>query len=209
MPQGPGTYGSQRGRPPKKSGFKLKSGNTAPFKQMGSSPLKQDYHEVLEHHKKYTKEFKFKQATKEYNKLRSAMFGPGKQGLQSYDLQAKWNRAVRPTRAKFGLKEVSKATSTATKTSTASKVLNVLGKMGKVASKVLSPVAVGEFLYSGYTSGQKSSGGRYGFKQNPNYNPAIVGPKHGDASDNAKFIPTKGLYKDMYSSGPSKIIKPK
>jgi hypothetical protein len=41
MPQGPGTYGSQRGRPPKKeSGFKLRSGNITPFKQMGSSPLK-------------------------------------------------------------------------------------------------------------------------------------------------------------------------
>jgi hypothetical protein len=78
MPQGPGTYGSQRGRPPKKKsglkyqadktlldisekmyeaqkkrattlididlqGFQLKSGNTSPFKQMGSSPLKQSY----------------------------------------------------------------------------------------------------------------------------------------------------------------------
>jgi len=36
-----------------KSPFKLKSGNTSPFKQMGSSPLKQDYHEAVEHHKKY------------------------------------------------------------------------------------------------------------------------------------------------------------
>ncbi len=33
--------------------FKLRSGNAVPFKQMGASPVKQDYHEVLEHHKKY------------------------------------------------------------------------------------------------------------------------------------------------------------
>ena len=35
------------------SPFTMRSGNTTPFKQMGSSPLKQDYHEALEHHKKY------------------------------------------------------------------------------------------------------------------------------------------------------------
>ena len=52
MPQGPGTYGSQVGRPSKKkSGFKLKSGNTTPFKQMGSSPLKQDYVKDIYHEK--------------------------------------------------------------------------------------------------------------------------------------------------------------
>ena len=35
------------------SPFTMRSGNTTPFKQMGSSPLKQDYHEAVEHHKKY------------------------------------------------------------------------------------------------------------------------------------------------------------
>ena len=33
--------------------FKLKSGNASAFKNLGSSPVKQDYHEALEHHKKY------------------------------------------------------------------------------------------------------------------------------------------------------------
>ena len=36
-----------------KTPFKLRSSNTTPFKQMGSSPLKQDYTEALEHHKEY------------------------------------------------------------------------------------------------------------------------------------------------------------
>ena len=173
MPQGPGTYGSQRGRPPKKSGFKLTSGNTTPFKQMGSSPLKQDYVGNI------------------------------------YD--AKWNPSGtvdfegRPT-AKASTKLVNYKFAGAKKPGL---VRKVLGGTSKVLSKVALPATVAEFMYGAYTSGQKSSGGRYGFKQNPNYNPAIAGPKHGDASDNAKFIPTKGLYKDMYSSGPSKIIKPK
>ena len=35
--------------------FKLKSGNTSSFKNLGSSPVKQDYHEALEHHKGYKK----------------------------------------------------------------------------------------------------------------------------------------------------------
>ena len=35
------------------SAFKLRSGNMIPFKQMGSSPVKQDYQEALEHWKKY------------------------------------------------------------------------------------------------------------------------------------------------------------
>tara|TARA_R110002020_G_scaffold147094_1_gene322161 strand:+ start:47 stop:658 length:612 start_codon:yes stop_codon:yes gene_type:complete len=44
MPQGEGTYGKQVGRPPeeeKNSGFKMRSGNATPFKQMGASPAKQ------------------------------------------------------------------------------------------------------------------------------------------------------------------------
>ena len=92
------------------------------------------------------------------------------------------------------------------KPSITSKVLNTLGKV----SKVLTPVAIAEFLYSGYTSGQKSSGGRYGFEQNPSYDASKTGVKHGDASSNAMFIPTKGrAYKDMFSIGKSKIINPK
>jgi len=49
MPQGKGTYGSQVGRPSKKSsGFKLKSGNSPLYKNLGNSPVKQttDYDEV-------------------------------------------------------------------------------------------------------------------------------------------------------------------
>jgi len=38
------------------SAFKMRSGNSTPFKKMGSSPLKQDYHEAIEHHKKYVAE---------------------------------------------------------------------------------------------------------------------------------------------------------
>ena len=36
-----------------KTPFKLKSGNASSFKNLGSSPIKQDYHEALEHHKEY------------------------------------------------------------------------------------------------------------------------------------------------------------
>ena len=41
MPQGEGTYGSKVGRP-KKSGFKMRSGNKPAFKMMGSSPSYSD-----------------------------------------------------------------------------------------------------------------------------------------------------------------------
>ena len=53
MPEGEGTYGKQVGRPPeedtdgmpmKESAFKMRSGNATPFKQMGSSPVKQEKH---------------------------------------------------------------------------------------------------------------------------------------------------------------------
>ena len=40
------------------SPFTMRSGNTTPFKQMGSSPLKGDYHEVLDHWKKFKKQSK-------------------------------------------------------------------------------------------------------------------------------------------------------
>ena len=40
MPDGEGTYGDQVGRPKKRTSFKLRSGNTTPFKMMGSSPAK-------------------------------------------------------------------------------------------------------------------------------------------------------------------------
>jgi hypothetical protein len=40
MPDGEGTYGDQVGRPKKRTSFKLRSGNTTPFKLMGSSPAK-------------------------------------------------------------------------------------------------------------------------------------------------------------------------
>ena len=186
MPQGPGTYGSQRGRPPKKSGFKLTSGNTTPFKQMGSSPLKQDYVGNIYDAKwnpSGTVDFEGRPTAKAQDFIKSKFKDEKfRTKLANY----KFAGAKKP-----GL------------------VRKVLRGTSKVLSKAALPATVAEFMYGAYTSGQKSSGGRYGFKQNPNYNPAVVGPKHGDASDNAKFIPTKGLYKDMYSSGPSKIIKPK
>jgi len=46
------------------SPFTMRSGNTTPFKQMGSSPLKQDYHEAIEHHKKYVES---KKPSKKFN----------------------------------------------------------------------------------------------------------------------------------------------
>ena len=48
--------------------FKLKSGNASAFKNLGSSPVKQDYHEALEHHKTYKKTQNFRDAA---NKIKT------------------------------------------------------------------------------------------------------------------------------------------
>ena len=50
--------------------FKLKSGNASAFKNLGSSPVKQDYHEALEHHKSY-KAKKVQKYKKVFDKFQS------------------------------------------------------------------------------------------------------------------------------------------
>ena len=62
--------------------FKLRSGNTTSFKQMGSSPVKQDYHEALEHWKKY-KAAKSKQLFP--NELHKELNRVAKGGKPKYD----------------------------------------------------------------------------------------------------------------------------
>tara|TARA_R100000687_G_C6373749_1_gene129209 strand:+ start:120 stop:629 length:510 start_codon:yes stop_codon:yes gene_type:complete len=131
MPQGPGTYGSQRGRPPKKSGFKLKSGNTAPFKQMGSSPLKQDYHEALEHHKKYIKAKTSKVGNIANDPIHKEINRIAKGGKPKYD-QMMLDAAKKRIAAKKAKRGV---------------VKTVLKGAGKVASKFAGPVGVAITAY--------------------------------------------------------------
>ena len=69
---------------------------------------------------------------------------------------------------------------------------NILSKMWRGGSKALGALAVPSLLYDFHQSGQKHSGGRIGYKKNPNYDPNKKGPKHGDIGSNAQFIPTKG-----------------
>ena len=64
----PGKSKKGGGLETKKSSFYLKSGNTTPFKQMGSSPAKQDYTQALEHHKKFVQKKAKKKAIKTVTK---------------------------------------------------------------------------------------------------------------------------------------------
>ena len=202
--------------------FKLKSGNTTSFKDMGSSPVKQNKPgggagEVIDHWDKYRKAKALKQDAA-VDKLLT------KKNISKIDFEkqlAKITKTVDPYPKKSTtLSRTTKAFSNTpkqlrrTKKSTVKqgfkKGVAKRSLVSKVVGKAAIPLAVGEFMYGAYKSGQKSSGGRYGFEQNPSYDPTTAGPKHGDASANAKFIPTQGrAYKDVFSIGESKIIKPK
>ena len=61
-------------------------------------------------------------------------------------------------------------------------------------SKVVAPAAIGYQLYDFYKKGQASSGGRYGYEQNPNYDPSQESSKFGDRESdaNVQFINKEG-----------------
>ena len=63
------------------------------------------------------------------------------------------------------------------------------GKVLKVGSKVIAPIAVATTLYDMYKSGQKHSGGKIGYIQNPNYKKG--GGKFGDQDSTSQFMPKK------------------
>ena len=110
----------------KKSGpFKLRSGNTTPFKQMGSSPLKQT--EAIEHWKKYQKAKK-----------------PGTISAVSKDI----------TRvAKGGKPKVEKIV--AKKAAKRGIVKTLLKGAGKIASRFLGPVGAAVAAYDVVTTAPK------------------------------------------------------
>ena len=106
MPQGPGTYGSQRGRPPlkKESGFKMK-GHSLPGPNQ-KSPLRQDYTEALDHHKKYVaKKTAKKTGTKVAKQIFKRFLGPVGVAYTAYDAYNIAKHSIKEKSLKKGLKK--------------------------------------------------------------------------------------------------------
>jgi|7_EtaG_2_1085326.scaffolds.fasta_scaffold12294_2 hypothetical protein len=163
----PGTSKKGGGLETKKSAFYLRSGNATPFKEMGSSPLKQDYTEALEHHKAYVKKKKVLDASQKYYKSMSvtdAGLKKAKETTSKYIDNAvkrgsdyEWK--VRSSRNQKFVERAKTRLSTP-KPSITSKVLNTLGKVGKALNWVAPVSALYDF---GKTSIERKKAGKSGF----------------------------------------------
>ena len=165
--------------------FTLKSGNTTPFKKMGSSPAKQRVHSdswLTEHGKKLVKEARIKEAQAKMPKNFNIKGGPSTTPGYSTTKIAKNPASTlgRTTKAMQNVpKQFTKVTTTNLKSAgkqfaTKAKGLGQ-GKLGKVVTKVAKK-GVGRLAggtagvlaglaYEAYKSGKKHSGGKAGSKE--------------------------------------------
>ena len=115
-------------------GFKLKSGNTSSFKNMGSSPMKQD-------------------SPKDFNvKGSKGSTTPGYSTTKAAKTQNFRDAANK-------IKTVSSKTNIG-KTVVSSKLKDVATKVLKIGGKLVGGLGVAGTLYDMYKSGQKHSGGK-------------------------------------------------
>ena len=68
----------------------------------------------------------------------------------------------------------------------------VLSNMGHTAGALAVPVTMANM----YMDGQKNSGGKVGYTQNPYYDPNQEGDKYGPVGSNSQFVPAGGIIKE-------------
>jgi len=213
----------------KDSAFYLRSGNATPFKEMGSSPLKQG-----NWNPKFGKSMlRGTTAPKTQYGSHKTQYGLKNSLPKDFNIKGdpsktpKWNPPKVKVNTNLGnwftkSRDVSGSNMGMSAkaqigkgikgmaTQGSSRLTNIaqgVTKVVKVGSRVAGGVGVGVLLHDFYKSGQESSGGKYGYKQNPDY--TGKGPKHGDAGDNAQFIPTKGKHEDMFQWDPKSTYQKK